>query len=74
MQRPWSITTNKLDESNNDQRCDRFGNIIVPGAKDHRIWFKDEIGEGPVEQINEVEWYKYYYKEQSFITWNWIII
>ena len=70
----WNIIINKLDESNYDARWDRFGNLIVPGAKDHRIWFWDEIGQGPVEQVREIESYKMYYKEQSFITWNWVIM
>jgi hypothetical protein len=64
----------KLDDTQNDGRCDRFGNLIISGSKEHRIWFRDEVGEGHVEIVKEVESYKVYYKDKSFISWSWIIM
>lgn len=59
----------KLEETDqNDGRWDRFGTLIISGSKDHRICFRDEVGEGSVEIVKEVESYKMYYKNKAFLT------
>ena len=69
-QEQQEFSINKLEEEPLDHRFDRFGNLILNGSKDHRIWFRDEIGEGTVEIVKEVESYKAYYKKNYY---NWII-
>lgn len=67
----WGTTKvrhRKLEETTNDRRWDRFGTLIISGSKDHRICFRDEIGEGHVGVIKEVESYKQYYKSKAFIS------
>ncbi|CAI2375717.1 unnamed protein product [Moneuplotes crassus] len=58
----------KLEETQAEGRCDRFGTLIISGSKEHRICFRDEIGEGKVDIIKEVESYKTYYKSKTFIS------
>jgi hypothetical protein len=41
-------------------RKDRFGNLIEPGAKSHKISFRDKIGKGKLKDIYLVESYKKY--------------
>ena len=67
----WGTTKvrcRKLEEVPNEGRIDRFGTYIISGSKDHRICFRDEIGEGKVGIIKEVESYKSYYKSKTFIS------
>lgn len=59
----------KLEDTQYEGRWDRYGTLIISGSKDHKICFRDEVGEGNIEVVKEVECYKEYYKNKAFAAW-----